>query len=324
MTTLKDIINQGNGTSFYDLIVLVNSVEKRLTQTNDTYYHLILADKDISIPAKVWPDSINFVPVNNLKQGDVIKISGTVNIYNGNTQLIIDKGVILHEGEYDESILFPLSSLQIKKLYQELLILIESVKNQKLRNTLQLIFTDKTIKDKFISAPGGEIIHHAYKGGLLEHTLEVADIALSIYKHYQDLCNKDIIIAGALLHDIGKIFEYNIKTKERTLSGYLIGHIVLGMQLFNKFWNNAEGDNDDNIRMQVIHIILSHHTELEYGAVVRPATIEASIVAQADMASSTVKQFAQEHIKINPDVNIGAYNKFIKTKVIKLPKVSEK
>jgi len=319
MVTLKEIINQNNGTAFYDLVVLVDSIERRLTQTNEAYYHLILADREASVPAKVWSDAINFVPVNNIKQGDVIKVSGTVNIYNGNPQLIIDKGIILHEGEYDDSILFPLSSLQIKGLYQDLLKLIESVKNKRLRNTLYLIFSNDSIKNKFIVAPGGEMIHHAYRGGLLEHTLEVADIALSIYKHYKDLCKRDIIISGALLHDIGKIFEYDIKTKERTLNGYLIGHIVLGMQLFNKFWNKAEGNSDDNIRIQVIHIILSHHSELEYGAVVRPATIEASIVAQADMASSTVKQFAQEHIKINSDVNIGTYNKFIKTKVIKFP-----
>ena len=316
--TVKHIINLPKGTFVDNILAIIKGLEKRRTQSNDIYYSLILADKETTIEARIWSDAFSSVPVEKLKQGLVVLVDGTINIFNNTPQLIISKAQILDNESYDTGLLFPLSDTAIEQLWLQLMDYINQISNLKLRHTLKTLFTSIDIQDKFKYAPGGEIVHHAYRGGLLEHTLEVTEIALSIYKHYADWANKDVIIAGALLHDIGKIFEYDQNSNKRTLSGYLIGHIVMGMELFNKYWGKDVAEDEKNLRQHIIHIILSHHSELEQGAVVRPATIEAAIVAQADLASSTVKQFAQEIGKVDPNTKQAPYNRFIRTKVIKL------
>lgn len=316
--SISDIITLPKGTNIENVLGVIKSVEKRRTQSNDSYYHLILNDKQTEIEAKIWSDSFPFIQVDRLKQGRVVSLSGIISVFNNIPQLIINKAKILDEGEYDSSILFPLSNEEIESLWMQLLDYINQIDNLKLRHTLKSIFTSIDIQPAFKYSPAAEYVHHAYRGGLLEHTLEVTEIALSIYKHYENSAQKDVIIAGALLHDIGKIFEYDQNTNERTLPGYLLGHIVMGMEIFNKYWGKDNSKEEKRLRQHIIHIILSHHTELEYGAVVRPATIEAAIVAQADMASSTVKQFAQDIGKVDPSNNLAPYNKYIKTKVIKL------
>ncbi len=316
-TTIKDIINYEKGAELRDVIGIVKLIEKRKTNAGDPYYTLIIRDKDVEIEAKVWSNSIDRVPISSIDAGVVIAFNGTLDIYNNTPKVIIYDARVLDSHEYDEHLLFPLASEDIQELWAKLQDYIQQIQNERLKDTLERIFSDEKIKDAFQRTPGAEMVHHGYKGGLLEHTVETINMAVHFQSLYSEYADKDVVIAGAMLHDIGKIYEY-AENGKRTLIGHLIEHTVLGMEMFIKFWEQSDKPDNKAVKSNVIHVILSHHTELEYGAVVRPATIEAAIVAQADLASSTIKQYAQEQGKVDPTTKMAPYNKFIRTKVVKL------
>lgn len=323
---IKELYNLPVDTHFDNLVSLIQKVERRKTMRNEDYFDLTLSDRSGQINAKIWRDSFVRIPVNKLQAGLVARISGRVASYAGSKHLVIESLKLLSEQEFDQSLIYRLTTDDIQQMWNRLKNFISQIEHKILRLTIDDIF-ESDIGQSFKTGPAALVVHHNYRGGLLEHTLEVVDMALALYKHYTDYANKDVIIAGALLHDVGKILEYTEKKGQyvTTSKGMLLGHIILGVDIFIKSWDSVlnrlsitSTAQDSNIRDHVVHVILSHHTELEFGAVVRPSTVEAAIVSQADMASSKIKQFAQEYEKLGDEAQVSQYNKYIKTHVIKI------
>ena len=291
---------------------VVDEIRQHKTKAGKPFYRLVLKDKTGTIGARIWSDYFPFCEIGEIKPGDVVEVDFYAEEYGGDLQLIVTKLKLAQE--FDPSNFLKSSNKSVNELLSQLYYYIENVKSEGLKQLLTSIFQDESLLEKIKVIPAGEKVHHDYIGGLLEHTLEVVEIALSIAKHYP-MADKDLVVAGALLHDIGKIFEFKVEPTsfKRTKEGYLIGHIVLGVDLVAKKRPKALSEEE---YVKLVHIILSHHHDLELGAVVRPATIEAAIVAMADYASSQVRQFAKELTDNKPNEDgFGEYHRTLKTRV---------
>ena len=230
-----------------------------------------------------------------IKIGSILKVTGKVVMFDNRLQLNISRNensVSLVEDENINSEKFLNSNRNdISTLQKKLVSFINSINDEKIKNLLEDIFiNDEKIKKRFLNAPAAMTVHHAYKGGLIVHTLKVTELSLKISETYTNI-NKDILIAGALLHDIGKIYEYEIKPYgiEKTPEGELFGHINIGANLVINKSKKINELNKEYID-EIAHIILSHHGEIEYGSPILPKTIESLIVHFADNIDSKIQQ----------------------------------
>jgi 3'-5' exoribonuclease len=168
--------------------------------------------------------------------------------------------------------------------------LIEGIDQSALRGFLRRFFDDPEISETYFQAPAGKLWHHAYLGGLAEHSLTLAEILLKIAEFYPN-ADRDLLVAGALLHDIGKIQEYSWEvTVDYTDRGRLIGHVVLGEEILNAH-RQKDTDVPSEIWDQLMHLVLSHQGTKEQGSPVVPMTLEAVLLYTADLMDSKANAF---------------------------------
>ncbi len=279
-----------------EVVVDLKVISKRLQETRDgkKFLLLTLSDRTGIIRAIDWGNAEFHDQV--LDIGSIARFTGKIVLYDDRLQLNIFNGeqiVLLKEGEYESSRFLAISSKNLKELYQNLLLLIESINDELLKILLNSFFVDddKFIQ-KFVDSPAAMKIHHAYKGGLLEHTLEVAKLCNSLSLQYKDEINRDLLISGAILHDIGKIREYMVTSSgiDRTNEGELVGHIAIGCEmLFEKI--NKIDNFPKYLSNELKHLLLSHHGEMEWGSPVLPKTNEAILLHMADNSDAKIAQF---------------------------------
>jgi 3'-5' exoribonuclease len=244
----------------------------------DFYIRLKLNDSTGSVPGNVWNNAK--VIAEKFKVGDVIQVKGVVISYKAQLQVTVNKISKVPEEEYNLSDYLETTSKDVNKLSEKLFNYVEGIGNSYLKQLLSKIFDDKEFFTKFAQAPAAKTWHHNYIGGLLEHSVAVASIcefSTHLYK-----VDKDLLITGALLHDIGKVLEYNIKpTIEFTAEGRLVGHIPLGDHILCA--KAAEIDNfPPDLLFKLRHLILSHHGEYEKASARLPQTLEAVVLHHAD------------------------------------------
>ncbi|MEF8849005.1 MAG: HD domain-containing protein [Candidatus Thermoplasmatota archaeon] len=273
-----------------------------------TWFNILSSDKTGEISIKYWGGE-NKEQVKKLYEslqiGDVIKVrNGVYEIYADKPQISIneDKGSMtkLVPGEYDVKDFLPtLENEKIDKLTKKLIDEIENMEDKQLKNLLNSFFKDQKFLQEFIHAPSAMTHHHNYIGGNLEHTSNVVELCKKITTMYHHI-NKDLLITGAILHDVGKIKEYKTTASiDKTSEGNFIGHIVIGDRwIKEKIQKIREkgGTFSDEKEIHLSHMILSHHGKYEYGSPRMPKTIEACILHQADNMDAQVKNFIQ-HIK---------------------------
>ena len=270
-----------------------------------TWFGLVVTDKTGEISIKFWGgDNKERVKrlYDSFKIGDVVQVRlGNVEIYEDKPQISINEtsGGLRRcsPSEYDVRDFIPsLEEDKIKELFEILKKDIESVENTQLRNLLDLFFNDSKFVKIYNHAPSAITHHHNYVGGNLEHTYGVIRLCKTICEMYDGI-NKDLVVTGAVLHDIGKLKEYEIKAAiEKTDEGNFIGHIVMGDRwIREKIVELRENgkDFDQELEDKLCHIILSHHGRYEYGSPRMPKTIEACVVHAADLMDSQVKNFIQ-------------------------------
>lgn len=306
----KDVFNELGINAFSDLpfiqqlnqklnenVEIVAKVSsKKLQEAKDQKKFLLvtLTDKTGSVRAVDWYNADkNFAKIN---EGDVILAKGKVVYFEDHVQINLDKEPdsvrCLADSEYDFQRFVDVTAQDIDKMYEKLMIFIKEIRDDDLRKLLQSFFAedDQFIKE-FIQVPAGVNVHHAYLGGLLEHTVDVANLCKRVSTVYEQFLNKDILITGAILHDIGKVREYRVTQKgfEVTDEGELIGHIVLGAQMLKE--NAIKMSLSKNKLMQLEHIILSHHGELEWGSPVVPKTAEAFVIHMLENMDAKLARF---------------------------------
>jgi 3'-5' exoribonuclease len=253
--------------------------EKELRQgVKDFYLRLRLGDQNGSVNANVWT---NAQQINEIfAEGDVIKIKGIVKDYKGQLQITITNLRVAEENEYDLKEYIPATSKDVNQMADSLFAYISGINNPFIKQLLTDIFDDQEFLTAFIKSPAAKNWHHNYAGGLLEHTIAVAVICDFAAHHYP--VDRDILIAGALLHDAGKVEEYSMKAAiDFTNIGRLIGHITIADEMVTRKAAAIDAFPAE-ILLKLRHLILSHHGEYEKGAVRLPQTLEAIVLHYAD------------------------------------------
>jgi 3'-5' exoribonuclease len=256
------------------------------------YVAAILQDATGELVARVL-DNVDRLK-DEFEAGEFVKAQGRLVAFNGRSQFQIDsiRRVMLAPDSQDrregfrEELLVATAPRPIAEMWIELEQIVGSVGNPHLRSLLKTIVA--TNEERLKIWPAARTVHHAYRGGFLEHVLKVAEVGRSLAVMYD--ADADLVVAGALLHDIGKLqeLEYDITTSY-TRDGNLIGHITLGaLQVADAIHNTPEFP--DALRSALIHLIASHHGERDHGSPVEPMTVEAYILAAADNLDATLNQ----------------------------------
>ncbi len=226
------------------------------------------------------------------KEGDVVRVKGVVGVWNEKPKIDVNEGMgAIEKATVTELADFiPASKKDVDALERELLALVDGVAHAGLRQLLDAFFRDLRFAAAFKRAPGAMTIHHAWLGGLLEHSVGVARIARAAAKNYEGV-DVDLITAGALLHDVGKMRELEVTTNIKVgEEGMLRGHTVIGEEMVRE---KARGLLDEVTLRKLSHIILSHLGRHEYGAPKLPMFAEAAIVYYADELDSKANQFVR-------------------------------
>ncbi|TDT50915.1 3'-5' exoribonuclease YhaM family protein [Fonticella tunisiensis] len=269
--------------------VFIRQILKKMGQNNKEYYHLEVSSGVKNYDAKIWYNKLSIA--REITPGCIAYIWGTAREFKGTIQIHIDniEPVTNPAKELLEELL-PSSSLEEMKLSDEIDLIIESINTPEIKSLLKYIFKSPEIKNGFFKKAAGAEIHHAYVGGLAEHTLEVAKTVIhfcSLFKYI----NYDIAVAAALLHDIGKVRELSDFPENRyTTDGRLLGHIYMGTEILNSAASQID-NFPKKILVELQHCILSHHGTQEAGSPVLPMTIEATALHHADKASAEINGF---------------------------------
>ena len=251
-----------------------------------------LADRTGEVEAIYWGNDRAVVDkaFSSFAENDVISLSGVVESIRGKPRISIPSidGWLRKEEKFELERFVPHTKKDIKKMKGKVLDLVDSVKNLDLKGLLNSFFRDEKFFKEFCQAPAAMYIHHPYLGGLLEHTLNVAVTCSSLLELYTEL-DGDLVIAGSLLHDIGKIKEFvvttNIKISEE---GMLRGHIPIGEEMLRK---RIKAGFPEILKMKLSHIILAHHGKAEYSSPVTPQFPEALLIYYADDMDAKLFQY---------------------------------
>ncbi len=259
-------------------VFLVSSKAVGNTRTGDPYMKLSLSDKSGSINAVKWGATQS--EIESIAEMEYVTARGSVGSYHGQLQLRIDS-IQKPSTQIDPSDFLPVSQKSGDEMFEELMSILDEVKNPQLRALLETFFEDEQITTKFKEAPAAIKVHHAYLGGLLEHTLNVVKSCALLAAVYPEV-NRDILLTAAALHDIGKMEEYEWKPAFRfTDAGHFVGHVVGGAMMVKEAADRIDGF-DEVLNLALQHAILSHHGHKEYGSPKLPKSLEAMIVHTAD------------------------------------------
>jgi 3'-5' exoribonuclease len=252
---------------------LVREKEVRTSaRTGSSWLQLELVDRTGRISAKMWDNFTSLVETFGCD--DVVQIRGRVKLFNGQKELALEQIIPALERDYDLSDFLPHTKYDIEKLYAELRAAVGDVKNPWLKQLLLSVIEDPSIVPRLKRAPAAMTMHHAFLGGLLEHIVGVVGLAGDISAHYQEL-DADLLLAGAVLHDIGKIDELRYtRAIDYSTEGRLLGHIMIGVGLVRDKIK-AIPEFPAQLAVLVEHLILSHHGTHEFGSPSLPQTREA-------------------------------------------------
>jgi 3'-5' exoribonuclease len=290
---MKQIADLMLGEQFTTFLVLRRKDVKH-KKSGEPFLALEFSDATGHIEGRWWEPSGDLFggdDAENLAVGDIVKVQGIVEEYQKIKQIKVEK---MRRAKPEDPVemekLVPTTETDRQILWQNFRKMIDSVANPYLLSLLRRIFDDEAFAKKFIDAPGGKQWHHNYLGGLLEHTLNIATICDRLAKIYP-LVDRDLLVAAALVHDIGKVESYNLGPLfDYTDAGRLLGHIVIGSQMvaekINKF---PEFPKELAIKLQ--HLILSHQGKLEQASPVEPMTREGFILYFADEIDSKLNAF---------------------------------
>ena len=255
----------------------------RTSAKGSEYLELKLADASGDLKGFLWDLRAIEGDMDAVKADAFLFVKGMAQAYNGRLQLRLDKVRAASDAEVgDLGRFFPSSARPIVDMLAELDGWVASLSDPWIRRLLSALFIeDKGLRAAFAKAPAAKSMHHAYLGGLLEHTLSILGMAEGACAHYRDL-NRDLVVAGVLLHDVGKTAELSYaRSFGYTDEGNLLGHISMEAQWIHRAADRMEGFPVE-LRMQLLHIVLSHHGKLEFGSPVLPKTPEALVVHYLD------------------------------------------
>lgn len=308
------------GERIEDEIFLIRSKDLRTTTNGGLYIHAVLMDKTGQLVARAWQASDEMFQ--SMPEGGFLRLKGRAENYKGNLQFIIDAMRPAEPGSYDFADFLPTTKCDVEAMWKRTAEIMRQIKHAQLSALIGEFLNDKELMERFRKAPAAAAMHHAYIGGLLEHTLSALEVALRVVPHYPKL-SMDLMLAGLFLHDIAKAAELSFETAiGYTDEGQLIGHITQAA-----IWIDKKADAvaartgkpfDKELRWVLEHIVLAHHGQYEFGSPKLPAVPEAIAVHYIDNLDAKLSMFfAEIENDRDPVSRWTNYNKALETKVYK-------
>jgi 3'-5' exoribonuclease len=283
----RDYVNELTDGARVDSPFALRSKETRSSRNGEPYLALELADRTGQIAAICFRPNQNAM---SAPVGSVVAVRGVVASYRGTKRIRVEE--IAPACSWEAGDIIASISRPHDELMSEFKELVSSVRDRELRSVLLAVFRDPAFLDRFARCPGSQSYHHAYLGGLLEHTVSVARLCRALAEQY-DQVDRDLLVSAALLHDVGKCEELSFDTSiEFTDEGRLVGHVVLGMRLIGDAIARAHARVAPARLTLLQHAVLSHHGELEWGSPKRPSTLEALLLHHADNLDAKASGFS--------------------------------
>ena len=268
-----------------------------MAKNGKPYMTLKLMDCTGEVEGRIWDRVDEFSA--RFNRDDFVHVSGKASVYLGRMQLVIQELNRLDEAEIDLVDFLPVSARPVDEMVAELQTVIDMMDDPDLKRLMEHFLSDADFMAGYTRAPAAKAMHHVCLGGLLEHSLAVAGLAADISRRYPDL-NRDLLVVGALLHDVGKVAELRYQRSfEYTDAGKLLGHIVIGVEMVEEKIR-CLGNFPRDLAVHLKHLLLSHHGQYEYGSPKRPKTMEAVILNFLDDLDSKING-VRTHIEREPD-----------------------
>ena len=265
---------------------LVHTKEIRQKKSGDPYLSLLLGDRTGDLDAKMW-DNVAEV-MDTFDRDDFVKVKGLLQIFQNRPQLTIHKMMRQDDTQVDLADYFPCSERNPDEMFAELRDVASSVANPYLSALLRAFLDDEKVGRMYRTAPAAKSVHHNYLGGLIEHVLSLCRLCRMTASHYRDI-DLDLLLTGAILHDIGKTTELSYdRTFAYSSDGQLLGHIVIGLRMIGDKIAVIP-DFPPKLRSLLEHMIVSHHGELEYGSPKVPVFPEALLLHHLDNLDSKME-----------------------------------
>jgi len=266
-------------------VFLVKEKIMAMAKNGKPYMNLRLMDKSGEVDAKVWDNTD--VLDRLFDKNDFVQVRGKASVYMNKMQVVIAEIGKVPEEEVDLGDFLPESPRNGAEMLQELHDVVAALSDPHLKALLELFLADEPFMNLYCKAPAAKGMHHVYLGGLLEHSLALVKLVKTIVPLYEGI-NEELLVAGALLHDVGKIHEMSYdRAFDYTDAGKLLGHITIGVELIEEKIRQVEGFPRE-LGLLLKHMLLSHHGQYEYGSPKRPKTIEATILNYLDDMDSKI------------------------------------
>ena len=269
----------------YTTSFLVRSKEIREKKTGEPYLSLGLCDRTGEIEAKMW-DNVADV-MDTFERDDFVKVKGLIQVYHNRPQLTIHKMRRMEDSEVDFADYFPASTRDPQEMWRELRAILSGMTDPHLRALVEAVLGDAEIAQRYRKAPAAKQIHHAWLGGLVEHVLSLCQLCCFAAEHYR--VDLNLLLAGAVLHDVGKIYELSYdRSFGYTTEGQLLGHMVMGLRIISEKLRDLP-DFPPRLRTLVEHMIVSHHGKYEFGSPKLPQFPEALLLHYLDDMDSKME-----------------------------------
>jgi len=291
----KRFVNQLKPSETVNDIFLLAEKSLSLKKDGDSYLSMVFADKTGKINAVVW-DHIEKIK-HEIATGNFVRVQGSVGEYKGSLQIIVKSIEILSSDTVSPEDFIPSTRRNSQHMLERLINVSRTIQSSHFRELLELFWQDEEFVKKLKLAPAAKKMHHAYLGGLLEHTLSLVLLADKVADHYGGI-DKDLLLTGAILHDIGKIIEFDYEHQiDYSVEGRLISHIVIGVDLVEKKISRID-NFPKKAALLLKHLIVSHHGSRELGSPQPPMTLEAVMLNYLDDIDSKmngIREFMESH-----------------------------
>ena len=309
--TMHKFINQLKDTETIKEVYLVTESQLRPNKNGNLYIQFSVADKTGTLGGRLW--NVTEEQFHLFDAGDYLEVEGAVQRFQGALQLIAKKVVKVDPKSINPEDYRRFRSINIEQLQSRLREILNTVENFYLKNLCDCLLMDEQLMSKFLRVPAGIKLHHAYPGGLLEHTVTMMETVLKIAPLYPML-DRDILLVGAFLHDIGKTEELSGGPEMLyTDSGQMLGHPFLGTEILHDKIREAEkltGEPfDSELGMVLKHLLISHHGTYDNGSAKLPMTLEAIALHHIDSLDSKIAEFQKQMFE-DPNVD-GAWTNYV-------------
>ncbi len=290
MPTSKTFISELEDNSPIETVFLAADKSVRETRNGDPYLCVTLQDRTGTIEGRGWDDAE--VLESRFEADDFIAVRGRVSSYRDELQITVSDVERVPEDAVELGNFMPHSRWDADTLFEALRSLVDRhVESTEIARFLNALFDDEAWRNQFSKAPAAKTNHHDYLAGLLEHTLSMARLAVTMGRHYNayypGLVDADLLVAGCVIHDMGKIDELEYRRSfDYSTEGRLVGHIARGSELVGEVAQSLQPELDEHLTTQLKHLVLSHHGKQEYGSPVTPRSPEAMLLHQLDMIDS--------------------------------------